>query len=96
MGRPTNIEGGVAPTTACQCPPRGATRLTHTQPEASCVMAVEFKYEFGQDISHKSTCMVVVGHKLGLLENLILIGCALLAMGTCWPRTLTQTGELVN
>ena len=38
----TDIENDAASTTACQCPPRSATRLSHTQPEASCVMAVEF------------------------------------------------------
>ena len=37
-----DIAHDAASTTACQCPPRSATRLSLAQPEASLVMVLEF------------------------------------------------------
>ena len=49
----TDIEKDVnaASTTACQCPPRSATRLPLAQPEASLVMVLEFFFCEGSSAS---------------------------------------------
>ena len=53
----TDIEKDVdaASTTACQCPPRSATRLSLAQPEASLVMVLEFFSDAVTVVTRKQT-----------------------------------------
>ena len=65
----TDIEKDVdaASTTACQCPPRSATRLSLAQPEASLVMVLEFFFlREGENSMRAAEEGVTAGESVGL------------------------------